>query len=144
MDSMQQQQPGEGRAAEPLPVLVVDDDGETRELLCELLRLNGFKPLRAYNGREAMVFLHSARPRFVVLDLMMPEMTGWDVLHEMKADPALTSVPVIVVAGRPPGSSGIGRKEIAAYFQKPLDIQRFEEVIDILRRARPAERKPAR
>ncbi|MGC4113546.1 MAG: response regulator [Myxococcales bacterium] len=131
------QQMSEGRGAERVPVLVVDDDVEMRELLCELLNLNGFKPLRAYNGREAMVFLHSQAPRFVVLDLMMPEMTGWDVLHEMRADPALATVPVIVVAGRPPKSSGVERKEIAAYFQKPLDVERFEEVLEVLRRVRP-------
>lgn len=138
------QQAFEGRAAEPLPALVVDDDVEMRELLCELLRLNGFKPLRAYNGREAMVFLHSAAPRFVVLDLMMPEMTGWDVLKAMKSDHTLASVPVIVVAGRTPGASGIRRSDITAYFQKPLDVERFESVLELLRRVRPLEPRQAR
>lgn len=114
-------------------VLVVDDDRDMRDLLCQILAEAGFKPVRAYNGREAMVLLHSISPRFVILDLAMPEMSGWDVLKAMKTDRALAAVPVVVVAGRPLLSSGLRKSDVAAYLQKPLDVERFSLVLDYFR-----------
>lgn len=124
-------------------VLVADDDVETRELLCELLEAEGFRPLRAYNGREAMLFLHAHAPQLVVLDLAMPEMTGWDVLEAMKKSPELARVPVLVVAGRPLRSSGLRRADVAAYLQKPVDVDHFRELVAALRRVASGRVGPA-
>lgn len=122
-----------------VPVLVVDDDREARELLCELIEEAGLHPLRAYDGREAMTFLRRLSPGFVVMDLAMPAMTGWEVLAAMKADPSLAKIPVVVVAGRSLAASGVDRSAITAYLQKPIDVDRFAHLASLLgRRARAA------
>jgi DNA-binding response OmpR family regulator len=115
-----------------LPALVVDDDRDTRELLCQLLAREGLQPLRAYNGREAMVFLRVQTPRLVVLDLAMPEMNGWDLLAAIRVNGDLAQVPVIVVAGRSLRAAGLHRADVAAYFEKPLDIPAFRRTIQAL------------
>jgi CheY-like chemotaxis protein len=81
-------------------VLVVDDDLQTRSALAELLRENGLKAHRARNGREAIRKLRSRRkPCLILLDLMMPGMTGWEFLEFHRGPHVLSSVPVVLVTG---------------------------------------------
>src|SRR5689334_25425820 len=75
-------------------VLVVDDDADIRGAVQLLLRTAGFEVVAARNGREALQLLDSEEPGLIVLDLMMPEMDGWDFLAH-----AETNAPVIVVSG---------------------------------------------
>ena len=84
-----------------MPVLIVEDDDEIREILAEMLADEGFAVTTASNGRDALDLMRSAAPRpsLVVLDLMMPVMDGWQLRREMLADPDLSSIPVVVVSG---------------------------------------------
>ena len=85
-------------------VLVVDDDGELRDVLRESVELDGHTALVASNGREALRVLREQGADVVVLDLMMPVMNGWQFLEAVRAEPRLAQVPVIVIsaAARPP------------------------------------------
>ena len=65
-----------------------------------VLRRGGFQMLEASNGREALERMRSADPDLVVMDLMMPQVTGWDVLRERAGDPFLKRIPVIVVTAK--------------------------------------------
>src|SRR6266498_3391280 len=78
-------------------VLVVDDDPGIRLLLLTFLRFRGFRLLEACNGREALAAMRTGKADVVVMDLMMPEVSGWDVLRERAADPSLMAIPMIVV-----------------------------------------------
>lgn len=81
-------------------VLVVDDDLQTRSALAELLRENGLKAQRARNGHEAIRKLRSRKkPCLILLDLMMPGMTGWEFLEFHRGSRALSSVPLVLVTG---------------------------------------------
>ena len=82
-------------------ILVVEDDQPTRELLCHLLTSMGHKPSAAINGRNGLDWLtnHPA-PSLILLDLMMPEMDGFEFLRELRRRPALANVPVIVVTAK--------------------------------------------
>jgi CheY-like chemotaxis protein len=86
-------------------VLVVDDDEGFREALSALLALKGFTVELATNGREALEWLRGAgRPRAVLVDLMMPVMSGWELLSVMRQDPSLATIPIAVIsAARDPG-----------------------------------------
>ena len=79
------------------PVLVVDDDQSIRECVAEFLSFEGFEVCEACNGEEGLRLLESERPRVVVLDLMMPVMSGWEFRREQKLRPDLADIPVIVI-----------------------------------------------
>jgi CheY-like chemotaxis protein len=109
-----------GRA---LSVLVVDDDPSIRKMIIAALRREGYCFLEAGNGREALDLMRSSHPDVVVLDLMMPLVSGWDVLRERLNEPELSRIPVIIVsANRDPELSNAIDKGICAFLPKPFDI----------------------
>lgn len=79
-------------------ILIVDDHADTCRLLVRLLRRNGFEARYAEGGAEALRVLRAldAKPGLIVLDYMMPGMDGIDVLRRLRADPALSGVPVVI------------------------------------------------
>jgi signal transduction histidine kinase/DNA-binding response OmpR family regulator len=85
--------PGEGEVR----VLVVDDEAANRTWLAKTLEPEGFTVVPASGGREAIELARSMRPDFVVLDLMMPEVTGFDVVEALRADEATRDVPIMVL-----------------------------------------------
>jgi CheY-like chemotaxis protein len=82
-------------------ILVVEDDLPTREALCRSLKSMGYAAHAAVNGRSGLDWLadHPA-PSLILLDLMMPEMDGFEFLRELRKRPALVDVPVIVVTAK--------------------------------------------
>ena len=105
-------------------VLVVDDDVSIRRMMIAALkRNNDYDFLEAGNGREAIDLMRREHPNAVVLDLMMPVMSGFDVLQERAGDPELRRIPVIVVsANRAPEIATAVDKGICAFLPKPFDI----------------------
>ncbi|MEK6373835.1 MAG: response regulator [Acidobacteriota bacterium] len=120
---MVQTSAGEGRAGRA-SVLVVDDDASIRRMMIAALkRSDDYEFLEAGNGREALELMRRDRPSAVVLDLMMPIMSGFDVLQERATDPALRRIPVIIVsANRAPEIASAVDKGICAFLPKPFDI----------------------
>jgi CheY-like chemotaxis protein len=106
-------------------VLVVDDDAATRDFLLDLLEGEGFLPVAAANGDEALEALRIAIPRFITLDLVMPRKTGWEVLEALRENPAWAGIPVFVIATASTREAGVNLDDIAGYFQKPLDVVGF-------------------
>ena len=81
-------------------VLVVDDDPRSRDMLRRTLQKEGWTVVEAANGREALGQLERSRPALVLLDLMMPEMDGFEVLERMRREDAWRAVPVIIVTAK--------------------------------------------
>ena len=81
-------------------VLVVEDDPSVRGLLQTLLSAEGYEVATASDGLAGLVKATSAPPALVLLDLMMPDLGGVRVLEEMRDDPDLSDIPVIVVTGK--------------------------------------------
>mgnify|MGYP002336319375 CR=1 FL=1 len=80
-------------------VLVVDDDDDLREALAETLEDEGHRVRVACNGAQALAILRSGyQPCVIVLDLMMPIMDGWTMLQEVRRDPALTRIEIIITS----------------------------------------------
>jgi len=90
------------RSAPQRNLLIVDDDEEAREALARLLKESGWESSFAANGIEALDILKKTRPAAIVLDLMMPEMDGFEFLKNIQKDPQLNSIPVIVMTGKEP------------------------------------------
>lgn len=104
-------------------VLVVDDDANIRKMIVAALKRDGYTFLEAPNGREALDLMRAQHPDVVVLDLMMPVLSGWDVLRERSGDEDLMSIPVIIVsANRDPEVAHAVSQGICAFLPKPFDI----------------------
>ena len=78
-------------------VLIVDDEPDNRVVPQELLKFYGAKVFSAENGREGLKSLAEMMPTFILLDLSMPEMDGWEMLKQIRADPRLAHLPVIAL-----------------------------------------------
>ncbi len=88
---------GTARVATRAKILVVDDNRDIRELMAEALMLEGYRLQSAPNGKVALEQARATPPDLIVLDLMMPIMSGWEFLEAQRGDPKLAAIPVIVV-----------------------------------------------
>ena len=80
------------------PILVVDDDPDSRELLQRTLESDGFAVVTAATGEEGLELARKLKPSLMTLDVLMPTMDGWSVLQEVKADPELKDIPVMMIS----------------------------------------------
>ena len=115
-------------------VLVIDDDSAQRDLMTRFLEREGFDPCTAADGQAGLDLARSLRPRAILLDVMMPGMDGWAVLSALKSDPDLAKIPVVMVTFV--GERGLATAMGAAdYVAKPVEWERFREVMDRFRDA---------
>jgi len=92
-------------------------------IIAALKREGDYMLIEAANGREALDLMRGQTPDVVVLDLMMPVLSGWDVLQERQSDPKLRAIPVILIsANRDPEIASAVDKGICAFLPKPFDI----------------------
>jgi CheY-like chemotaxis protein len=106
-------------------VLVVEDDSPIRSMLADLLQDAGYTVAQAADGREALKHLQEWRADLIVLDLMLPRMSGWDFLKRSRQLLDDSNIPVLVLSainGRGDYPATLG---VAAWFTKPLDVPRF-------------------
>ena len=117
--------------AEHCPVLIVEDDADLREMMAQLLSLEGFQTRTASNGRDALDYMHQSgdRPDLILLDLMMPVMDGWEFRRHQEQDPAISRIPVVVLSALDPSRAGDLHAD--AFLKKPLD---FDRLLDLVRR----------
>jgi CheY-like chemotaxis protein/anti-sigma regulatory factor (Ser/Thr protein kinase) len=83
-----------------ITALVVDDDPKAVEILSAYLEAAGCQVVRAFGGRDAVAQARSVRPDLIILDLMMPEVSGFDVVEALKADAATRAIPIIVMTAK--------------------------------------------
>ncbi len=108
-------------------ILVVDDDPDSRDLVRKTLEGEGFSVVAAGGGPEALEIARRVHPSLITLDVLMPGMDGWTVLQEIKADPELREIPVIMVsiAGDRNLGCALGAVECLT---KPVDRERLREL----------------
>ena len=82
-------------------VLIVDDEEEVRESLRDVVELVGCSAILAASGAEALAILQDLRPCLLVLDLLMPGMTGTEMLERMRRQPGLSATPVLISTSAP-------------------------------------------
>lgn len=111
-------------------VLVVDDDPDILEIVTVVLGLYDVPAVTASDGIEALAAMRgSAELGLVLLDLMMPRMNGVDVLAEMKRDPALVAMPVIMISGNYHTEQAVHAMGADEYLLKPIDVDVLMRVV---------------
>ncbi len=110
-----------------IDILLVEDDPNEQALLCGLLEMEGYRVHTASNGHEAIECLKQVTPKFVLLDMLMPECDGRETMQLIRQNPALKNVPIFAVSGSSPDSVGlsIGSEGVEDWFPKPLDAPRL-------------------
>jgi two-component system chemotaxis response regulator CheY len=125
------------RSRRPMPsshlVLVVEDDADFREALVSALEHAGYEVIAAVNGAAALQLLQwQIVPSVVILDLMMPVMDGRTFREHQLADPALASIPVIVLSAEAKAAELGTSPGVHAVLRKPVDLEALLHALDAL------------
>jgi CheY-like chemotaxis protein len=100
-------------------VLIVDDEADILKLISENLSIRGYQVSEAKNGNEALARLHASQPSLIVLDIKLPDFTGWELLKRIKNDPKIPdNIPVLVMT--------------ASIIDTNVDLESYPNVVEIL------------
>ncbi len=116
-------------------ILIADDEADLLAILHDRFAALGFEVLTACNGVEALEGVQKGRPDVVILDLMMPELNGFQVCRRIKDDAALADTPVIMLTAKDTDADRFWGQEVGAdlYLTKPADpaqvVARVEELL---------------
>lgn len=104
-------------------VVVIDDDAGARELMARYLTREGFQVATASNGDDGIKLVRELKPAAITLDVMMPDLDGWGVLDQIKTDPELAHIPVVMctIVDSQARGYALGATD---YLTKPVDRQR--------------------
>ncbi len=119
------------------PILVVDDDPDLLLMLVTALELDGRHVVTATNGIEALQQAERYRPSLIVLDLMLPIVSGEAFREAQLADEALRSIPVVVVSARHDAEEVAARMNAVGCLSKPLSLEAFIGVVNAILPDRP-------
>jgi CheY-like chemotaxis protein len=116
-------------------ILLVDDNAVVRDMLVDLVESLGYSADPAASGEEALAMFERAQYDVVLTDLLMPGMTGWDVLEAVhQRDP---QVPVIIITGSPVVGDGHAAQPGVAILKKPVDVALLDSMIKRMLGQRP-------
>jgi len=119
-------------AEERRKVVCIEDEPEMIDLIRLILSRKGFELIGAVGGREGLETVRRVKPDLVLLDLMMPDMDGWEVYQQMKADEELKEIPVIVVTAKAQSIDkvlGLHIAKVDDYITKPFGPQELLESV---------------
>lgn len=119
-------------------VLVVEDDEDISHLIALQLRCEGFEVLTTAYGKEAVSLVNSRHIDLITLDMMLPDISGTEVLHQIKANPETAAIPVIIVSVLLPEQTGDAEQGAADYIIKPFA---FETLMKSIRRTLAASQQ---
>jgi len=123
-------------------IVVVEDEPDTAEMFAEMMRLIGYTVIKSYGGEEAIALISSEKPDAVVLDIMMPDLSGLEVLNIIRRDPRISEIPAIVVSAKSlPEDIQAGLDAGASvYLNKPVAFQDLHKaVLDVLQDSEEGE-----
>jgi CheY-like chemotaxis protein len=113
-------------------VLIIEDEEDAAELFAEMMRVSGFRVLKTSNSAPALGMMATEKPDVIILDIMMPEISGLDILRQMRRDPELAHIPVVVVSAKSmPADIKNGMEAGAStYLTKPVGFLDLKEAVE--------------
>ncbi len=117
----------------PKKIMVVDDEPDILFTVGQVLETSGYEVIKAKDGKECIEKLNelSEIPDLVLLDIMMPEVSGWDVAAKIKENPAWKEIPIVFLTAKGDIMSiGMGNLTAEDYIVKPFDIKDLKERVN--------------
>lgn len=117
-------------------IMIIDDSNSNVVLLEAILKIRGYNTITALNAKDAIPLIEKEKPNLILLDLYMPETSGFDLLSILKSDAVTKNIPVIIVSAVTDEVNILKTKALGAtdYIKKPIDIQllieKVEEIIN--------------
>ena len=81
-------------------VVIIEDEPDAAEMLGEMMRVSGFRVVKSYSSGPAMSIISKEMPDVIILDIMMPDISGLEVLRFMRQEPKTAAIPVVVVSAK--------------------------------------------
>ena len=116
-------------------VLLVDDDADFRSVISDVLNAEGCQVACAENGARALEILGVLTPDLILVDLVMPVMNGWELLHQLEADPRLAAVPATVLSSM---SVQRGIAHAQGVLHKPIDLPNLLGLLEAVAKVHPS------
>ena len=115
-------------------VIVVEDEPDAAEMFAEMMRVTGFNVIQLFSSTPAISTISAERPDLVILDIMMPDVSGLEVLRYMQREPELKDIPVILVSAKSmPADIQEGLDAGASnYLTKPVGFLELKEAVEAL------------
>ena len=113
-------------------VLIIEDEEDAAELFAEMMRVSGFRVIKTSKSAPALSMMTADKPDVVLLDIMMPEISGLDILRQMRREPNLANIPVIVITAKSMPSDIKNGMEAGAstYLTKPVGFVDLKEAVE--------------
>lgn len=113
-------------------VIVIEDEPEAAELFSEMMRVSGFRVVKLSSSTPAMETILSEKPDVVILDVMMPDVSGLEVLRYMRREPSLQSIPVVIVSakGMPADIRTAMDAGASLYLTKPVGFLELKQAVE--------------
>jgi len=113
-------------------VFIIEDEEDAAELFAEMMRVSGFRVFKTSKSEPAISMMSNDKPDIVLLDIMMPEISGLDILRQMRRDPNLAEIPVIVITAKSmPADIKNGMEAGAStYLTKPVGFQELKDAVE--------------
>ena len=113
-------------------VIVVEDEADAAEMFAEMMRVNGFRVVKSFSSGPAINLIATEIPDVVILDVMMPDISGLEVVKFMRREPKLEKIPVIVISAKSmPSDIKIGMDAGASvYLTKPVGFLELKQAVD--------------
>ena len=116
------------------PILIVEDHPLNRELLAAPLEAAGYTVLQADTGLDLLARVQTERPALILMDLQMPQLDGFTLVRQLKAEPLTRGVPIVAITAyaQPEAQARALEVGCVGYFSKPLDTERLVQTVALL------------
>lgn len=113
-------------------VMIIEDEADAAELFSEMMRINGFRVIKMFSSAPAIPIISQERPDIILLDVMMPDISGLEVLRYIRREPDLSAIPVIILSAKSmPGDIKTGIEAGASlYLTKPVGFQDLKQAVE--------------
>ncbi len=113
-------------------VMIIEDEEDAAELFAEMMRVSGFRVVKTSKSAPAIEMMSAEKPDVILLDIMMPEVSGLDILRYMRGDPMLANIPVVVITakGMPADIKNGMEAGASSYLTKPVGFLDLKEAVE--------------
>ena len=123
---------GEGMPNSQRNIVVVEDERDTGEMFAEMLRLHGYQAQNAFGGLVAMELIAEKQPDMILLDLMMPDLSGMEIMEQLRQDHSLADIPIVIISAKtmPTDIQAALRAGATDYLTKPISYSDLIQAVE--------------